>query len=114
MSKLNTILAIAEKYLNINLRSRDVYVQISGLAKNLTDDSLDLSILLAIISSVNNKLVGDIIVCGVKKPIFAGRLTLSGQLRNPTSDKERSKTATSLGFDYNPSIRFEEISKVLK
>ena len=114
MSKLNTILAIAEKYLDINLRSRDVYVQISGLAKNLTDDSLDLAILLSILSSVKNKLVSDIITTNEKKPIFAGRLTLSGQLRNPTNDKERSKTALNLGFDYNPSIRFEEISKVLR
>jgi DNA repair protein RadA/Sms len=116
MSKLNTIIAIAEKYLGIYLRSRDVYVQISGLAKNLTDDSLDLPILLAIISSINNKLVEDLFSgkkTKDKKPIFAGRLTLSGQIRNPTNDKERTKTASSLGFDYNPQISFTEINKVI-
>lgn len=116
MSKLNTIIAIAEKYLGIYLRSRDVYVQISGLAKNLTDDSLDLPILLAIISSINNKLVENLFGSKTtkdKKPIFAGRLTLSGQIRNPTNDKERTKTAGSLGFDYNPQISFTDINKLI-
>jgi DNA repair protein RadA/Sms len=148
LSKLNTILAIAEKYLSINLRSRDVYLQISGLAKNLTDDSLDLPILMAIISSVKGVMVEDIITTGTsksslikteenyeidniqtkqgtkstakskakttqtKKPIFTGRLTLSGQLRNPTSDKERTKTALDLGFDYNPKIVFGDLGKL--
>jgi DNA repair protein RadA/Sms len=116
MSKLNTIIAIAEKYLGIYLRSRDVYVQISGLAKNLTDDSLDLPILLAIISSINNKLVEDLFggkKTKDKKPIFAGRLTLSGQIRTPTNDKERTKTSSSLSFDYNPQISFTEINRVI-
>jgi DNA repair protein RadA/Sms len=142
LSKLNTILAIVEKYLSVNLRSRDVYVQISGLAKNLVDDSLDLPIMLAIISSVKNTMVEDLnsnsfVKSGkistdddsdiistkkdfkkdkssneTKKPIFAGRLTLSGQLRSATNDKDRDKTATNLGFDYNPKIRTGELKNI--
>jgi DNA repair protein RadA/Sms len=113
-SKLNTILAIAEKYLGVNLRSRDVYVQISGMAHNLQDDSLDLVILLSILSSYNNinvdELLGTVSVSKAKekqekaKPIFAARLTLSGQIRSATSETQRSKTAIDLGFNYNPSI----------
>ena len=126
LSKLNTILAIAEKYLGLNLRSRDVYLQISGLAKNLVDDSLDLPILLAIISSVKERLVEDMYISKTtkaktkdgeeitKKPIFAGRLTLSGLLRNATNEKDRSKTSKTLGFEYNPGIKIGEIKTVLK
>ena len=164
LSKLNTILAIAEKYLGLNLRSRDVYLQISGLAKNLVDDSLDLPILLAIISSVKNIMVEDLHltkltskagqieteddtttdnyqlkpindgkdskkskaksepesnsnssktpVSTTKKPIYAGRLTLSGQVRTATNDKERLKSSTNLGFEYNPFINLGELKKM--
>jgi DNA repair protein RadA/Sms len=133
LSKLNTILAIAEKYLGLNLRSRDVYLQISGLAKNLIDDSLDLPILLAIVSSVKESLVEDMFTSTTskrrnspvdnsqktkdeitKKPIFAGRLTLSGQLRNATNEKDRIKTSNTLGFEYNPGIKLGEIKSLLK
>jgi DNA repair protein RadA/Sms len=115
LSKLNTILAIAEKYLGLNLRSRDVYLQISGLAKNLVDDSLDLPILLGIISSVKNKMVDEIMkVDPKKKPIFAGRLTLSGLLRNATNEKDRESTSKNLGFDYNPNLSLGSIEEVLK
>jgi DNA repair protein RadA/Sms len=51
LGKLNTILAIMEKYFDLELKNREVYVQISGLSKILTDDSLDLAILLALLSS---------------------------------------------------------------
>jgi DNA repair protein RadA/Sms len=115
LSKLNTILAIAEKYLGLNLRSRDVYLQISGLAKNLVDDSLDLPILLGIISSVKNKMVDEIMkVDPKKKPIFAGRLTLSGLLRNATNEKDRESTSKNLGFDYNPNLSLGSIEEILK
>lgn len=115
LSKLNTILAIAEKYLGLNLRSRDVYLQISGLAKNLVDDSLDLPILLGIISSVKNKMVDELMkVDPKKKPIFAGRLTLSGLLRNATNEKDREATSKNLGFDYNPNLSLGSIEEILK
>lgn len=115
LSKLNTILAIAEKYLGVNIRSRDVYLQISGLAKNLADDSLDLPILLAIISSVKNKMVDDMMkVDAKKKPIFAGRLTLSGLLRNATNEKDRESTSKNLGFNYNPNLKMGSIEEVLR
>ncbi len=132
-SKLNTILAIAEKYLGLNLRSRDVYVQISGMAHNLQDDSLDLVILLSILSSCNNLSVDDLLGMpksvnkdskektnnqSTAKPIFASRLTLSGQIRSSTNETMRSKTATELGFLFNPIIENGDLkdifSKVLK
>ena len=117
-NKLNTILAIAEKYLGLNLRSRDVYIQLTGLAKNLQDDSLDLPILLAILGSINEVEVDKLLKLekskGKSQPVFAGRLTLSGTLRAATNDKERITSANQLKFEYNPSIEMGEVKRILK
>ena len=112
-SKLNTILAIAEKYLDINLKNQDVYLQVTGLPKNTVDDSLDLPVLLAIISSLKEKSINEIISIKSKKiidkPIFSGRLTLSGKIRNATQLDQRNGTSEKLGFRYNPGIAQGEL-----
>jgi DNA repair protein RadA/Sms len=110
VSKLNTILAISEKYLGLDLKSHDIYIQINGLPKNLQDDSLDLPILLAILSSIKEKTITQMLKLNDKtKPIFAGRLTLSGTLRNSTSLEAREQTAKKLGFKLNPEISSGEL-----
>ena len=130
LPKLNTILAIGEKYMGLYLKNRDIYIQITGLPSNHIDDSLDLAILLAIISSVKEKTIDSIFDSSPKakqtieelggktkpskKPIFAGRLTLSGTLRVATQNEDRQKTAKQLGFAYNPQIEVGEIAKNLK
>jgi len=114
VSKLNTILAVAEKYLNLDLKSSEIYIQISGLPKQVNDDSLDLPILLAIISSVRNQNVEDILKLKSKKGVFAGRLTLSGDIRQATKDDNRHKTATKLGFVYNPEVKPGKIAWLIR
>jgi DNA repair protein RadA/Sms len=109
-TKLNTILAIAEKYLNINLKNQDVYLQISGMPKNASDDSLDVPILLSIISSLQNKPVAN--TNTKTKLIFAGRLTLSGKIRNATQLEQRQKAAKNLAFEYNKNISVGDISTI--
>lgn len=113
-SKLNTILAIIEKYLGLNLKSYDIYVQLTGLPKNTYDESLDLPIFLAILSSLKGVSIDEILKITKKsKPVFAGRLTLSGRLRNATNHKQREETAKKLKFDYNPKIEVGEIEKIV-
>jgi DNA repair protein RadA/Sms len=112
-SKLNTILAIAEKYLKIRLKSADVYVQLTGIAKNIQDDSLDLPIIIAILSSLNNQTIDQFLnIETKKKAIFAGRLTLSGKLRKPTNLELRQTTAKKLGFEYNPGVAQGDLKKL--
>jgi len=108
-AKLNTILAIAEKYLNINLQNEDVYLQVSGLPKNCYDDSLDLPILLAIISSLKQKSIQDITKSKSDKISYSARLTLSGKIRSATNMEMRSRVAEKLGFLYNPKINNGDI-----
>jgi DNA repair protein RadA/Sms len=117
-AKLNAILAIMEKYLRIELTDRDVYLQVSGMPKNTQDDSLDLPILLGILSSLYQKSISQLMGLidkttasddpknqAVIKQVFAGRLTFSGNLRAPTSPEMRQRTAEKLGFGFNTSIK---------
>jgi DNA repair protein RadA/Sms len=117
-SKLNTILAIAEKYLNISLKNQDVYLQITGLPKNADDDSLDLPILLAILSSLKNQPISQIVETKMpvkpQKYIFAGRLTLSGKIRNATQLEQRETTSKKLGFVYNQRITAGELGSLFR
>ncbi len=119
VSKLNTILAICEKYLDLELKNRDIYIQLLGMPKNLADDSLDLPILLAILSSLYQKSVEDLEFLKASKTlktkqIFSGRLTLSGNLRAPTNSELREKTAKNLKFSFNSGIEFGELVKQIK
>jgi DNA repair protein RadA/Sms len=115
LSKLNTIIAICEKYLGLNLRSYDVYSQVVGLPKSMDDNSLDLPILLSILSSFYNKEISAFLNLDRKiKPIFAGRLTLSGSIREPTYFEQRQKVADNLKFNLNSGVKYGEISEIIE
>ena len=110
-AKLNTIVAICEKYLNLDLTGRDIYLQLSGWPNSNPDENLDLAIMIAILSSTFN--------FDVKKwfkttnlPIFSGRLTLSGNIRQPTLIEVRQKTADGLKMNLNPEIKFTKITEL--
>lgn len=119
LTKLNIIIAIAEKYLNIDLKGSDIYVQLSGLSGSSDDPNLDFAILLSIISSYSSLSVNDLITTSndtskkeTKKPIFFARLTLSGTIRKSTNNKELQASAKKLGFEPNPSIEFGSIQSL--
>ncbi len=115
VSKLNTILAISEKYLNISLKNQDVYLQITGLPKNTEDDSLDLPILLAILSSMSGKQPQEFLQQSKlqsQKYCYAGRLTLSGNIRGATKEEIRKQAAKKLKFEYNLGIENGLITKL--
>jgi len=116
-TKLNILIAILEKYLQLDLKSFDVYTQILGLPKGLQDDNLDLAVVLAIISSLKNLPLDQLIKVKdpqntkektpknkPKKSIFCGRLTLSGTVRSATNQKSRNLAANTLGFSYNTGL----------
>lgn len=119
VSKVNTILAIAEKYLGLSLKTNDVYVQLTGLPKSVIDDSLDIPILLAILSSVENREITDLLKIKAEKPTstkkiaFAGRLTLSGKVRKATNEEIRQSTAKKLGFAFNPNLKLGSLEEAL-
>ncbi len=114
-AKLNTLLAIAEKYLDLDLKNRDIYIQLTGLPKSVQDDSLDLPILLALISSLTERPIATLVQEGDKRSkfSFAGRLTLSGNLRASTQTELREAAAEKLGFMYNSKIKIGPIGDFL-
>lgn len=109
-SKLQAILAIGEKYLGLDLSGRDVFVQISGLPRGKYDDSLDFAVLLSIICSFKSTTINELLKTGDKKSLICARLSLSGNIRKPTNYDERVKTAKKLGFVFNPSIEYTDLS----
>lgn len=112
-AKLNSLIAIIKKYLHFDLDGSDIYVTLLGLPRGIWDESLDLTIILAILSSFTNKTIQDLMgMNGKSRPVFAGRVTLSGTIRNATANPTRAKTAEKLKLDYNPTIQAGELKNL--
>ena len=72
-NRLNMLLALLERKLNIPLSSYDVFVNITGGIK-ITEPSADLAVLAAIISSFRNRAIS-------KETVFIGEVSLVGDIR---------------------------------
>lgn len=89
-NRLNLLTAIIEKRLNIPLYQYDIYVNITGGLK-IKDTSIDLAIIMAILSSYKNKaLKSDCIYCG--------EVGLSGEVRSISNINLRVNEAIKLGY----------------
>lgn len=106
-NRLNILIAIIEKRMNISLFEYDVYVNITGGLK-IKDTSIDLAIIMAILSSYKNKnLPSDAVYCG--------EVGLSGELRNIPNVDIRIKEASRLGYKkiYLPNLSVRNLDKDL-
>lgn len=89
-NRLNLLIAIIEKRMNIPLYQFDVYINITGGLK-VKDTSIDLAIIMAIISSYKDSaLRNDCIYCG--------EVGLSGEVRSISNINLRVKEAVKLGY----------------
>jgi DNA repair protein RadA/Sms len=86
-NRLNMLLALLERKLEIPLNSYDVFVNITGGIK-ITETSADLAILAAIISSFRNRSIS-------KETIFIGEVSLTGDIREIYQLDQRLKEAHS-------------------
>ena len=89
-NRLQVILAILQKRLNIPLGASDIYVNVSGGLK-LAEPATDLPIALSLISSFRNIALPKIL-CAF------GELGLLGELRSVKAEKRRMDEAKRLGF----------------
>jgi DNA repair protein RadA/Sms len=89
-NRLQTIVAILQKRLNLPLYKEDIYVSVSGGLK-IEEPAADLAIALAILSSYKNKAVPE-------KSVAIGELDLLGNVRVVNSQERRVKEARKLGF----------------
>ena len=89
-NRLQVILAILQKRLNIPLGTFDVFVNVSGGLK-LKEPAVDLPVALSLISAFKNKPLPD-------KLASFGELGLLGELRRVQGEDQRMKEAKRLGF----------------
>lgn len=90
-NRVNLLLAVMEKRCNLALSGCDVYVNIAGGMK-VTEPSLDLAIILAVLSSFKNKPIPG-------KTIAFGEVGLGGEIRSVSMASQRVQEAAKLGFD---------------
>ena len=90
LARLNMILALLEKKLNIPLNQYDVFVNVTGGIK-INETAADLAIIAAIISSFKNRPIS-------KESVFIGEVSLVGDIREVPGLDIRIKEAANLGF----------------
>ncbi|MBP3200718.1 MAG: DNA repair protein RadA [Lachnospiraceae bacterium] len=109
INRLNLLIAIIEKRMNVPLFQYDIYINITGGLK-IKDTSIDLAIIMAILSSYKDKaLRNDCIYCG--------EVGLSGEVRSISNINVRVQEAIKLGYKkiFLPKTSIESIdSKILE
>ena len=90
--RLAMLLAVAHRHAGIACFDQDVFVNAVGGVK-IGEPAADLSVLLAIISSLKNKALPD-------KLIVFGEVGLAGEIRPAPRGQERLKEAAKLGFTH--------------
>lgn len=90
-NRVNVLMAVLEKRLNISLSSYDAYVNIIG-GMRVQETAIDLPIVLAILSSYYNKAFGSNIVS-------FGEVGLVGEVRGVSYSQKRILEAKKIGFN---------------
>ena len=90
-NRVNLLLAVLEKRLNLPLSGCDAYVNIAGGIR-IQEPALDLGIVLALISSYQDKVIPD-------GTLAFGEVGLSGEVRAVSQAAQRVQEARKLGFD---------------
>lgn len=91
LNRLQILIAALEKYAKVNLQNQDVFINVVGGMK-LKDPAADLAIVMAIISSLQQKPLG-------MGSVAFGEIGLSGDIHQVVKQDHRIKEAKSLGFD---------------
>lgn len=90
-NRVNLLMAVLEKRLGLNLSICDAYVNIAGGIK-MNEPAIDLGIVLAIISSYQDKAIGE-------KVAAFGEIGLSGEVRAVSMAEQRVQECKKLGFE---------------
>ena len=90
INRIHLIGAVLDKYVNIDLGKRDLYVNLAGGLK-ITEPASDLAVAVSILSSRYKKPID-------KKSCFFAEIGLTGELRSCRFAFERVSEAEKLGF----------------
>ena len=90
LARLNMILALLEKKLNLPFNQYDVFVNVTGGIK-INETGADLAIIASIVSSFRDRKIS-------KDSVFIGEVSLVGDIRDVSGIEQRVKEASNLGF----------------
>jgi len=105
LRRLSMLLAVLEKRCGLAFGQNDVFLNIAGGLK-ITDPSIDLAVVTALISSLQDIYVD-------KKICFAGEIGLSGEIRPVSRVEQRIQEADRMGFEqiFISSYKSEQLEK---
>lgn len=105
-NRVNLLLAVLEKRLNLHLSGSDVYVNIAGGIR-INEPAIDLGVVLAIVSSSRDRAIDE-------KVLAFGEVGLSGEVRAVSQAAQRVQEAKKLGFTtvILPEVCREQIGDV--
>ena len=89
-NRLAVLVAVLEKRIGLNLGNQDIYLNVVGGLK-VNEPSIDLGIILAVISSFKNIPIS-------KDVVIIGEVGLTGEVRRISLIEKRIKEAEKLGF----------------
>ena len=90
VNRLNMLLALLEKKIDLPLNNYDVFINISGGIK-IKESSADLAVIAAIISSFRNRPIS-------KESVFIGEVSLTGEIKDVYSVDLRLKESQAQGI----------------
>lgn len=105
-NRVNLLMAVLEKRLGVQLGECDAYVNVAGGMK-ISEPALDLSVILAIMSSYKNRPVS-------AETIVFGEVGLSGEVRAVSMTEQRVQEARKLGFKrcILPKVSLESLTNI--
>ena len=89
-NRLNLLMAVLEKRLNLQMSDCDAYVNLAG-GMRIAEPAIDLGVAMAVASSFKNRAIDD-------KTIVFGEIGLSGEVRGVSMAENRVAEAAKLGF----------------
>lgn len=90
-NRLNLLMAVLEKRLNLQMSDCDAYVNLAG-GMRIVEPAIDLGVAMAVASSFKNRVIDD-------KTIAFGEIGLSGEVRGVSMAENRVAEAAKLGFN---------------
>ena len=90
LNRLNLLMAVLEKRLNLQMADCDAYVNLAG-GMRIAEPAIDLGVVMAATSSFKNRVIDD-------KTIVFGEIGLSGEVRGVSQASQRVAEAAKLGF----------------
>ena len=104
-NRLNLLMAVLEKRLNLQMSDCDAYVNLAG-GMRIVEPAIDLGVAMAVVSSFKNRVIDD-------KTIAFGEIGLSGEVRGVSMAENRVAEAAKLGFTtcVLPAVNAGQIKK---